>query len=186
MPNANSSVITDYAPPVIRAPSPPSSVGSDKVLLPDLPDPDKDLTPAELERKIEESLGLHRQRHEEILAEEDPLIPKPKTEAEEKERYQKAMEFLRRKVAEIVDNELVDQTILRGSRVGLEPLPSSTNIDTIMRNMMNTSLGGQTADVTPGPWMAPSTETQHGGEETAHQSFLNNLNGKIVSRGRRR
>ena len=82
MPNPNSSVITDYAPPVIRAPSPPSSVGSDKILLPDLPDPDKDLTPAELERKIEESLGLHRQRHEEILAEEDPLIPKPKNEEE--------------------------------------------------------------------------------------------------------
>lgn len=84
MPNPNSSVITDYAPPVIRAPSPPSSVGSDRVLLPDLPDPDKDLTPAELERKIEESLGLHRQRHEEILAEEDPLIPNPQTEEEKK------------------------------------------------------------------------------------------------------
>ncbi|KAF9493639.1 hypothetical protein BDN71DRAFT_1450144 [Pleurotus eryngii] len=186
MPNPNSSVITDYAPPVIRAPSPPSSVGSDRVLLPDLPDPDKDLTSVELERKIEESLGLHRQRHEEILAEEDPLIPNPKTEEEKNERYQKAMEFLRRKVAEIVDNELVDQTILRGSRVGLEPLPSSTNIDTIMRNMMKTSLGNQMTNVAPGPWMTSSTGSQFDGEEAAHQSFVNNLNNKMAGRVKRR
>ncbi|KAJ8516457.1 hypothetical protein ONZ45_g6242 [Pleurotus djamor] len=152
MPNHHA--VTDYAPPVLRAPSPPSSVGSERPPAFDS-DPDIRLSSEDFERGIVDTLGLYKQRREEIEAEKDPLIPYPNSEQDRKRRYEEAMRFLRRKVAEVIDDELVDRTLLRGSQVGFEPQPSSNDIDTIMRSLMNSNISPDTP-VTDGPWLITS------------------------------
>jgi hypothetical protein len=46
------------------------------------------------------------------------------------------MRNLRQKVHELEEDELFERTLLRGSQAGLEPQPSSGDIDVIMRSMM--------------------------------------------------
>lgn len=72
-----------YAPPVLRAPSPTCSIGTaygdDATSL-----SDKDLDQDEFERKCEDRLRLNMPRPEEIEANIDPKLPRPKTATEEK------------------------------------------------------------------------------------------------------
>ena len=67
---------TEYAPPVLRAPSPASSVGTayaeDQTSL-----SDSELSQAAFEKKWEERLELGLRRQEEELANSSPLIPRP-------------------------------------------------------------------------------------------------------------
>lgn len=72
-----------YAPPVLRAPSPSSSIGTaygpDETSL-----EDRDLGQEAFERRCEDRLRLRQPRPEEVRANEDPLIrPRPKTAPEE-------------------------------------------------------------------------------------------------------
>jgi hypothetical protein len=69
---------TEYAPPVLRAPSPTSSVGTtypeDRTSF---SDSEHQLGQAAFERKWEERLELGKPGREEELANISPLIPRP-------------------------------------------------------------------------------------------------------------
>ena len=79
--------------------------------------------------------------------------------------YEHAMLDLRRKVREVEENDLLDQTLLRGSRAGLVQPPSTNNVDQLLRSMMGTNVqatstfarptsGGERSEtVAPGPWL---------------------------------
>ena len=72
---------------------------------------------------------------------------------------------LRRQVREIEENDMLDQTVLRGSQAGLIQPPSTNDIDQLLRSMMGTNVqatssfarpapGGQPSEsVAPGPWL---------------------------------
>ena len=72
-----------YAPPVLRAPSPSSSIGTDYG-----PDEtsiiDSELSPEEFKRKVERELKTDLPREAEDEANKDPLIPKPADSMAEK------------------------------------------------------------------------------------------------------
>ena len=75
---------TEYASPVLRGVSPASSLNTpapDHLLL---SDDDDILPPLEFKLKWEERLGMGMPRPEELQANEDPLLPKPTSPAEEK------------------------------------------------------------------------------------------------------
>ncbi|CCM04936.1 uncharacterized protein FIBRA_07133 [Fibroporia radiculosa] len=136
-----------YAPPVLRAASPTSSIGTeygeDNTDL-----ADRELNQQEFEQKCEVFLRLHEPRPEEELAREDPRLPKPKTAAEEKVLHESVMKSLRIRVKKLEEDDLFEQMMLRGTRVAQEQQASSNDIDSIMLSLMSRSTGvRQTA-----PW----------------------------------
>jgi hypothetical protein len=79
----------DYASPVLRAPSPASSVGTiygaDQTAY---SDNEIQMSQAAFEQKWEERLELGRARQEENLANQDPLLfPPPRSAAEEQGEF---------------------------------------------------------------------------------------------------
>ncbi|PSR70554.1 hypothetical protein PHLCEN_2v13593 [Hermanssonia centrifuga] len=145
-----------YAPPVLRAPSPSSSIGTeyDQDETPHHESlacmPDTDFAHLSLAR-----LNLHNPRQEEAAANKDPLLRRPKSQKEERansELFEQVMDNLRREVRLLQENDLFEQTVLRGSLVTDEQQPSS-DIDAIMRSMMGppTSLKD--------PFLPPSPST---------------------------
>jgi hypothetical protein len=73
----------EYADPVIREPSPASSVGT--VYGPDqTASSDDELDQPTFERKWEDRLDLRRATRDEELADADPLFPRPSTAVEER------------------------------------------------------------------------------------------------------
>ncbi|KAG6917072.1 hypothetical protein DXG01_004044 [Tephrocybe rancida] len=169
---------TEYAPPVLRAPSPASSIGTvyDKDQT-SFSDSEDTLTQPDFERKWEERLALNVPRPEEHFADQEPLLQRPPPRSpEEAQLYQQVLANLHNVVHVLEDNELFEQTLLRGSQAAMEPLPSSTDIDDLMRSMMvspqpsvNTAQeinpsrgrsGGRADDVTHGPWAVNGHEPQ--------------------------
>ena len=84
------------------------------------------------------------------------------------------MACLRNEVRQLEENELFERTLLRGSQVALEELPSTADIDALMRSMMvapqsNTVMPyvRQQADrnnptgVTSGPWSVNGHDPWH-------------------------
>ncbi|KAJ6611429.1 hypothetical protein B0H10DRAFT_2437517 [Mycena sp. CBHHK59/15] len=146
----------EYASPVIREPSPASSVGS--VYGPDQTassDSESQLGQAAFERKWEDRLDLRRATREEELADADPLFARPTTAAEERLLSERIMRNLRALVEEVEENELFEQTMLRGSQAGLEEQIIPKDIDTILLSMMgSTPAAAATGNttVTNGPW----------------------------------
>jgi hypothetical protein len=69
---------TEYAPPVLRAPSPASSVGTayaeDQTSF---SDSEHHLSQTAFEKKWEDRLELDKPRKEELMANLRPLIPRP-------------------------------------------------------------------------------------------------------------
>lgn len=71
-----------YAPPLLRAPSPSSSIGTD--YGPDETTPEeKQKSQSEFVKAIQDRLRLNDARPEETAANSDPLLPKPKDAHEE-------------------------------------------------------------------------------------------------------
>jgi hypothetical protein len=150
----------EYADPVIREPSPASSVGT--VYGPDqTTSSDEELDQADFERKWEAKLNLRLPTKAEEDAElHDPLLPRPSTAVEEQEQFQRTLNKLRAAVEELEENELFEQTMLRGSQAALEEEMIPNDIDTLMLSMMGGSSRITTADssananatVTDGPW----------------------------------
>lgn len=145
----------EYAPPVIRAPSPASSVGT--VYGPDqtsLSDSEEQLDQPSFERKIDDRLSLGNMRHSEEMMNMGPLLYRhPPGSMEENrqllflsrsmttltctlDQFQQVMHSLYHGVRLLEENELFNQAILRGSQVGLQQQPSTTDIDSLMRSMM--------------------------------------------------
>ncbi|KDQ62690.1 hypothetical protein JAAARDRAFT_112664, partial [Jaapia argillacea MUCL 33604] len=124
-----------YGPPLLRPSSPADTIGT--VYGPDeTSQSDDELSQEAFDNKCEEGLKLREMRETEVLANRCPLLPKPKAGTEEKDMFISVMANLRNEVRKLEENELFEETMLRGSQVGLEPQPSSNNIDSIMRSMM--------------------------------------------------
>ncbi|RDB14531.1 hypothetical protein Hypma_016338 [Hypsizygus marmoreus] len=168
---------TEYAPPVIRAPSPASSIGTtygeDQTSFSDC---EEQISQAAFEKKWEDRIGLGKPREEEEWANQEPLLVRPEPRSEEEHRmHERIMICLREAVQSLEDNELFERTMLRGSQAALEPQPSTTDIDTLMRSMMvapqpsptdgSDARGRPThtkqPDVTNGPW----TVNGYGGQD---------------------
>ncbi|KAL6302006.1 hypothetical protein BKA93DRAFT_737738 [Sparassis latifolia] len=132
-----------YAGPVLRAPSPSSSIESadhqDETSL-----SDSELSPYDFAMKWDKKIRLNDPRPDEEAANKEPLLlPRPKTAAEEKLLHERVMINLREQVRLLEDESLFEQTVLRGSKVGLEQQPSTNDIDEIMHSLMSpsTSIG---------------------------------------------
>ncbi|KAH0585926.1 hypothetical protein J132_00584 [Termitomyces sp. J132] len=167
----------EYAPPVLRAPSPASSIGTvydeDQTASSDR---EEQISQSSFEAKWEERLALHIPRPEELLADQDPLLPRPPIgSAEEKQLFEDVLARLHQTVHDLEDNELFDRTLLRGSQAALEPLPSTNDIDALMRSMMVTPQpsvnvpqpnptrgrsGSRTDGILHGPWAVNGHEAQ--------------------------
>ncbi|KAG6840540.1 hypothetical protein C0991_005900 [Blastosporella zonata] len=165
---------TEYAPPVLRAPSPASSIGTvygeDQTSFSDC---EEQLSQPFFELKWEERLALNVPRPEEILADQEPLLPRlPSGSLEELHLFHQVVANLRDAVQTLEDNELFERTLLRGSQTALEPLPTTSDIDELMRSMMVVSSSpenvAQEADTTRGrsgsrtdaPWAVNGHEPQ--------------------------
>lgn len=149
--------ITDaqYAEPLLRAPSPSSSIGTDygddETSM-----AEAQMSPEEFDRMCQERLKLSEPRVEETRAKNSPLLPRPKTAPEEKALHIRVMHNLRAQVAKLEDDELFERTMLRGTLITEQQLPSSNNIDLIMQSIMgppltsqSTTIEAPTSSVTP-------------------------------------
>ncbi|CAL1712930.1 unnamed protein product [Somion occarium] len=106
----------EYAPSLVRPPSPSSSIGTD--YGPDETTPEESAKPEEEE------------------ANKDILLKRPKTQIEEREMHRTVMENLRNAVRKLQEDELYEQIMLRGTQVTNVQQPSSNNIDVIMQSIM--------------------------------------------------
>ncbi|KAF5360595.1 hypothetical protein D9756_005041 [Leucocoprinus leucothites] len=155
----------EYAPPVLRAPSPASSVGT--TYGPDqtsFSDSEQQLSQPAFEKKWLAKLELDKPRKEEEEANESPLIPRAESKEEEHAMVERIIKNLRVKIRQLEEDELFEQTLLRGSQVGLEARPTTNDIDSLMKSMMGTGMSlaegpsgkifGRAADetLTNGPW----------------------------------
>ncbi|KIO06139.1 hypothetical protein M404DRAFT_74033, partial [Pisolithus tinctorius Marx 270] len=139
-----------YAPPVIRPPSPASSVGT--VYEPDqTSQSDVELSKEEFEQKWLAKLHLGDLK----IEEEDKLRPvlidprPPPDSPEEKLLVQNILTGLRSRVRQLEEDAVFQHLIMSGSKVGLEG-PSDNDIDALMRSMMPTQ--GINPQVSDGPW----------------------------------
>ncbi|CDO77156.1 hypothetical protein BN946_scf184657.g31 [Trametes cinnabarina] len=133
-----------YVPTIMRAPSPSSTIGTD--YGPDETDfADSELNQNDFVRKCEEAIGLHRPRPEEEEANRDPLVhPRPLRQKlsslEEKQMFEHVMTNLRAAVKQLEEEELFEQTAVPNAAVALDdPVPSSENLDDILRSLMGMS-----------------------------------------------
>jgi hypothetical protein len=92
---------------------------------------------------------------------------------------EKILKNLRTKIQELEEDEIFEQTLLRGSQIGQETRPSTNDIDVLMKSMMTTSMPltegsgarifGRAAreTLTDGPWIGTSIQGMHGGHATS-------------------
>ncbi|KAJ3747570.1 hypothetical protein DFH05DRAFT_1480434 [Lentinula detonsa] len=128
----------EYAPPDVRSPSPTSSVGSrhpeDQTSL---SDSEEMLTQSQFEHKWMNKIGLGQPSHRELDANKDPLLPRPAPGSEEERlAHERILQNLRHEVNQLHENEIFEQTILRGSKAVLQTPVYSRDFDAIMRSMM--------------------------------------------------
>jgi len=165
--------ITEYDVPV-RATSPASSLGTaypaDQSTFSDT----DDLSQSAFEQRCHEHLGLDLPRPEELQADLDPLLPRVNDAAEEQELYEKVIHSLQKRVRELEENELFEQTLLRGSRIALERQPTSDNIDTLMHGLMANSADFEQSDargkVLDGPWLSGTNTNNPSENEESTQT----------------
>jgi len=139
MPNGPSIHSADppYAPPVLRAASPSSSIGTD--YGDDQTSPEEtQMNSDDFDKTCHERLKLDHPNHDEVMANHSPLLPKPKNPKEETILYAKVMQNLRNQVKKLRDDEIFQQTMQRASQMNYSetPQPSSNDIDTILQSMM--------------------------------------------------
>ncbi|KIJ17652.1 hypothetical protein PAXINDRAFT_154258 [Paxillus involutus ATCC 200175] len=162
MPNAQLIHTGDppYASPVIRAPSPASSVGT--AYGPDETcQSDSELSQEAFEQKWSAKLKLDSPKIEEELRSFSALIqPLPQNPTEEKMFFDMILHGLRTRIQHLEEEEILQQMLRRGSQVGLEQTPSNDNIDDLMRTMtaMSTGNGQQVSD---GPWDRPKHDVSN-------------------------
>ncbi|KAF7796291.1 hypothetical protein EIP86_007468 [Pleurotus ostreatoroseus] len=141
-----------YAPPLLRAPSPSSSIGT-TYDADETPEDELRLSDKEFAKMCEDKLQLGRPGPDEERANRDPLLPRPRSREEEDstsrchrlnkpsaeevcaEMLAVIMQHLRQQVRDLEENNIFEQTVLRGSFVTEERQPTA-DIDAIMRSMM--------------------------------------------------
>ncbi|KAG6889567.1 hypothetical protein C0992_004736 [Termitomyces sp. T32_za158] len=180
---------TEYAPPVLRAPSPASSIGTvygeDRTSYSDC---EEQISQSLFEAKWEERLALHLPRLEEVLADQDPLLPRHlPNSVEERQLFEEVLERLHQTVHDLEDNELFERTLLRGSQAALEPLPSTNDIDALMRSMMVTPQPPANVTSEPNPpqgQLGSRTDgTMHGSWNVNGHGAQTDPNGSLLSTG---
>lgn len=170
-----------YGPPhLLRASSPATSAGSSHAEGDD-PGSDEEGDDATFAAKCSARLQLGEKGAPEILADRDPLLnfPDTMTEIELKgtrtairiilKRFltllvaasERILTAMRYRVHLLEENEMFEQTLLRGSKVGQDAQPSSADIDVLMRGLMatagpSTSQSSTRQPVSDGPWNGPS------------------------------
>lgn len=109
--------------------------------------------------------------------------------------YERVMRSLRHEVHRLEENELFEQTLLRGSQAALEQQPTSNDIDTLMRSMMGPPTNGNTknyghannhtnrtyGNITNGPW-------NHNGYDYRYEGSLSgvdSIHGSGTTAGKR-
>lgn len=188
----------EYAPPVLRAPSPASSVGT-TYGEDETSHSDAELDQDAFAQKWLTKLDLDKPRKEEEEANESPLIPRSGNKDEENGAYvvvsvgwgtngslamvEKILKNLRAKIKQLEEDEMFEQTLLRGSQVGLETKPSTNDIDSLMKSMMGTGMSltegpnakifGRAVEepVTDGPW----NKNVYEGNSAGMESILANM-----------
>lgn len=66
--------------------------------------------------------------------------------------FDEILRGFRQRVQALEEDEIFQQTLLKGSQVGKEPLPSADTIDTLIQDMMSSSVSYETRRVSDGPW----------------------------------
>ncbi|KAG9315872.1 hypothetical protein JVU11DRAFT_3521 [Chiua virens] len=140
-----------YASPVIRAPSPASSVGT--AYGPDeTAQSDSELSPEAFRQKWLSKLKLDAPRIEEELMSFSPLIqPLPQNEIDEKNCFNLVLQSLKTRLQNLEEEDILQQKLMRGSRIGLEHPPLDNNIDNLMCSMVTMSTA-DTHHISDGPW----------------------------------
>ncbi|KAG0703785.1 hypothetical protein DFH29DRAFT_915074 [Suillus ampliporus] len=140
-----------YASPVIRPPSPASSVGTaygpDETSL-----SDSGMCQDAFERKWIASLRLDEPKHEEVHNLKDVLIIPPSDPREQKLLFEDILHGFRQRVQQLEEDEIFQHTATNGSQIGKEQLPSADNVDTLIQNMMGTSICNGASHIQDGPW----------------------------------
>lgn len=160
-----------YAPPLARAPSPTDSIGTD--YGPDeTPDDEGQLSDREFADMCQRMLRLNIMRNDEVAANFDPLLPKPKSPEEEKSAsayacalfcsltfrvglHMQVMYNLRKEVKRLQEDALFEQTVLRGSLIPEQQQPSAKDIDSILQSMMGTAISPAAVPSTSAPVSRP-------------------------------
>lgn len=116
-----------------------------------------------------------------MAAEVDPLVPRPIHEVDRRAMCDAILHNLRLHIQKLEENEIFERTLLRGSQAALEPQPTTTDIDLLMKGMMGPAMSlhrkkaGMMAPssqaVTNGPWnnygvaVTPNVSMNGGGGE---------------------
>ncbi|KAF8912095.1 hypothetical protein CPB84DRAFT_1841794 [Gymnopilus junonius] len=124
---------TEYADPVVRPPSPTSSIGT---AYAEDQTSEEELN-AEKEVLVMIPVALPGGGHKMVRAWdlEHKLNP-----ADSKVIFESIMTSLRAEVAQLQENELFEKILLRGSKAALETQPSTNDIDALMRSMMGPAM----------------------------------------------
>ncbi|KAG1852001.1 hypothetical protein C8R48DRAFT_676256 [Suillus tomentosus] len=145
-----------YASPVIRPPSPASSVGTaygpDDTSL-----SDSGLNQDVFERKWIANLRLDEPKHDEVHNLKDPLIICPSDPQEQKLLFEEILRGFRQRVQQLEEDEIFQQAVINGSQIGKEQLPSADNVENLIQNMMGTSIGNEASHIQDGPWNRRNT-----------------------------
>jgi hypothetical protein len=106
---------------------------------------------------------------------------------------EKIMKNLRAKIRQLEEDEVFEQTLLRGSQVGLETRPSTNDVDALMKSMMGSGLSltegrtgkifGRAADetLTDGPWNISQNQSMVSAEGNAAVGMESILGGMTTS-----
>ncbi|KAJ3517922.1 hypothetical protein NMY22_g13857 [Coprinellus aureogranulatus] len=93
----------------------------------------------EFARFCEEKIKLNHPRPEEERAQREPLIRDPargKGGDAEHALYERIVASLRAEIKRLEDEEIFERALRKGSQIGLEQQPPTSDIDKIMRSMM--------------------------------------------------
>ncbi|KAH8104655.1 hypothetical protein BXZ70DRAFT_1062196 [Cristinia sonorae] len=124
-----------YAPPVLRAPSPSSSIGTDYG-QDETSNLDRALTDEEFRAKVEKDLQLNQLCKAELDASNDPLLPRAMHPSAEKALHTQVLMNLRAEVRKLQEDEIFERRLHQNLQAAEEQQPSSGDIDAIMRSMM--------------------------------------------------
>lgn len=163
-----------YASPVIRPPSPASSLGTaygpDDTSL-----SDSGLSQDVFEQKWIANLGLDEPKHDEVHNSKDPLIIYPSDPQEQKLLFEEILRGFRQRVQQLEEDEIFQQAVINGSQIGKEQLPSADNVENLIQNMIGASIGNETSHMQDGPWNR---------RNTAHTTFTSSNMRTAAGKGR--
>lgn len=129
-----------YLVPDFRSPSPPTSLCSSDPGHDETTISENELDDDALARKVTDMHALNEISEEERRANEDPKLPVPTSEIEERQLYERVRAKLRAAVEQLEEDERFEQLATRGARIETQPKPMSANLDVILQSLMGQSV----------------------------------------------